>query len=370
MAQQTSVLQPEPEPVVNDSRARIVETLWTRPGSTRADLARLLNVDRSTLSRSTGRLLDSGMIEERAVKESGPRGGRPAIGLAVRGDWGVWAGLELMPDGYRGVLVDFAGVLRRSVSSEEPVKPDTLQAVLRRFRRRVASICDEEGLELRGAGIAVPGPVRPGTGIVERSRPLGIEESLDMAASARDAMGVESIVDKDVFCACRSEIHFVRRNAVPNFLYLLAEERRKGLALGLGMVFDGRLHRGDHGAGGEILSVFRSDGRDQLSIDSQLLSRAGRDIGVLKNVVAELGPQIALMVNTLDIDRVILGGLFRRDFDVIGPMFRRRFEERRTYPGLARPEVVHAHRGDDAVAYGAAVHFTEYPAHRAYWRTT
>jgi len=43
-----------------DIRIRVVGALWQNPGLSRMELAQLLDIDKSTLSRSTGRLLDSG----------------------------------------------------------------------------------------------------------------------------------------------------------------------------------------------------------------------------------------------------------------------------------------------------------------------
>lgn len=353
-----------------DIRARVAEVLWRNPGLSRMELARLLKVDKSTLSRITGRLMDSGMVVEASRMDSGPRGGRRPVGLEVRGDWGLWLGLELQPEGFQGVLVDFSGVARGRFSGSWPVNGQTLPAVLERVGRDANRMSRELDVELRAVGLSVPGPVRPGNGIVERSRPLEIDSALDLAGMGRDILGLSTWVDKDINCACLAETHFNEPDMPRNFLYLLVESRDSGLALGLGIVIDGRLHRGDHGASGELLSVYRRDGFDQLAMDRSQLSRAGKDPVILRKVVIELAPQIALIANAMDIDRLILGGLFQRDFEDIGPMFEEEIGHRRTYPTLASAEIVRAHRGDDAVAYGAAVHFTENPAAQSYWRIT
>lgn len=352
-----------------DIRARVAEFLWRNPGLSRMELARLLDVDKSTLSRTTGRLLDSGMVIEVSRMDSGPRGGRRPVGLELRGEWGLWLGLKLQPEGFQGVLVDFAGLTRGQFSASLPVNGQTLPQVLERAGRDGQRMSRELGVELKGAGLSVPGPVRPGNAVVERSRPLEIDSALDLAAMAQDILGLSTWVDKDVNCACLAETHFNEPDMPRNYLYLLAESRDSGLALGLGIVIDSRLHRGDHGASGELLSVYRRDGVDQLTMDRSQLSRAGENPAILKKVVNELAPQIALIANAMDIDRLILGGLFQRDFEVIGPLFEDEIGHRRTYPSLASTEIVRACRGNDAVAYGAAVHFTENPAVQDYWRT-
>lgn len=347
----------------------MAELLWRNPGLSRMELAGLLDVDKSTLSRTTGRLLESGMVVEVSQMDSGPRGGRRPVGLAIRGDWGLWLGVELQPEGYQALLVDFAGVTRGRFSGSRPVNGQSLPEVLAKVEQQASRISREIGVELKAAGLSVPGPVRPGNSIVERSRPLEIDSALNLAELGQDILGLPSWVDKDINCACLAETHFNEPDMPGNFLYLLSESRDTGLALGLGIVIDRRVHRGDHGASGELLSVYRRDGFDQLAMDRTQLSRAGEDPVILKKVVSELAPQIALIANALDIDRLILGGLFQRDFKDIGPMFEEEIGHRRTYPTLASTEIIKAYRGDDAVAYGAAVHFTENPAAQSYWRT-
>lgn len=354
----------------SDSRVAVIETLWRCPGLSRVDLADLLNVDKSTLSRNTGRLIDAGMVEEISREQAGPRGGRRKVGLAVRGDWGVWLGLKLEPEGYRGVLVDFAGRNRGQFISQCNVNRHTIPEVLEQARNEAAVIARKLGPELQGAGLSIPGPVRPDAGIVERSRPLGIEHPMDLGLLGRKIMNLETRVDKDVNCGCLAETRFNGPADVPNFLYLLGEKRRNGLALGLGMVINGRLHRGDHGAGGEFLSVYRNQGRDQLAMDGSILSRIGDDPEVMFEVVRELAPQIALIANALDIDRLILGGLFQQVYDEVRPMFEKEITRRRTYPTLASPQITSARQGEDEVAYGAAVFFADNPVGHEYWRKT
>jgi predicted NBD/HSP70 family sugar kinase len=163
-------------------------------------------------------------------------------------------------------------------------------------------------------------------------------------------------------------MHFTERKAARNFMFVMAESRTTGMSLGLGTVIDGILHLGDHGASGEILSVFRKEGDDQLSLNDDLLIRAGSDVRALSLVVSELAPQLAMLANALDIDRLILGGLFRRHFGSVVPVFHAAMMRGRTYPDLAVPEVLPAVRGDEAVAYGAAINFTNHLSEQSFWR--
>ena len=366
MAQQTAAA------AMIDNRIRVIEALWRNPGLSRIDLAGLLEVDKSTLSRSTGRLIDADMVREVSQMESGPRGGRRAVGLALNGDWGCWLGLELHPDGYRGVLVDLAGRIRGSFDGRRPVDASGLEPVMEEAYGKAleeARNAAPGGLDIKGLGLGVPGPVRPDTCVVERSRPLGILSPMDIGELGKKATGLETWAEKDVNCACLAETHFADREPAANFLYILVETRESGMALGLGLVTGGSLHRGDHGAAGEFASVFLEEGIDQLTVDARKLSRISQDSRVMRKVMKELTPQIALLINVLDIDRVVLGGLFREHFEDISPGFGDDLHRRRTYPSLTTPEILPARRGDEAVAFGAAIHFTETLSTQSFWRT-
>ncbi len=352
-----------------DSRVRIIEALWRHPGLSRIELAERLGMDKSTMSRGVSRLLDSKLLFEAEAKDSGPLGGRRRMSLELHGDWGLWLGLELQPDQCRGVLVDLAGEIRSSFVLDTDVVPDSLGDVLTEAVNIARQKSRAAAVGLKGAGLAVPGPVRPGTGIVERSRPLGIFEPLDISRIARDILGLPVAVANDVDWACRGELHFTEEKASDSFLYLLAETRKNGLSLGLGIVLEGTVHRGDHGASGEILSVYRKNGSDQLSMNRNRVGRAGTDPFALREVAEELAPQVAMVANVMDIDRLILGGLMSQHFDTVSAVFSEALRERRTYPDLASPEVIPSARRDQSVAYGAAIHFTENPSNQDYWRT-
>jgi predicted NBD/HSP70 family sugar kinase len=360
MMQQTALLP--------DSRAKIVEVLWENPGLSRVELAEILGVDKSTMSRGVGRLLSNGILRETESRESGPKGGRKRTNLEVHGDWGLWLGLEVQPDACIGVLVDFAGRQRAEFHVVPTFADSGLEGVLESAKRMAVERSGILGIPLVSAGLAVPGVLRPGTGIVERSRPLGISEPTDLVPSASAVLGIDTMVENDVNCSCRAEMRFVDRTISRNFMFVMAEARKTGMSLGLGTVINGILHLGDHGAGGEILSVFRREGDDQLSLSTDILTQAASDTRALASVVSELAPQLAMLANALDIDRLVLGGLFRRHFDSLAPAFRAAAMQGRTYPDLANPEILPAIRGDEAVAYGAAIHFTDHLFEQSFWR--
>lgn len=340
--------------------ARILSALWHRPGLSRQDLAGMLQLDKSTLSRTASRLLDAGLIRETLPGFSGPQGGRRPVGLDLRGDWGVWLGLEVNPDGGRAVLTDLSGVVRDEFVIRSRIGPADITPFLSRALDEGRNRAQGIQTPLRGVGLGVPGVVDPRTGKLARSRPLGITTPRDVAGDLAAETGLAVTVDNDADCCCRGELTLRGGESPENFILIWGEPRRRGLSVGFGTVLGGEIHRGDHGAGGEFLSVYVTRGRDQFALDPEVLSRAPREGDALNRVVGELAPQVAMAANLLDIDLVILGGLFKSRFGDVVKDFETTLKKRRTYPGLARPQVRAAARDQDAVAYGAAIRFVDH----------
>jgi predicted NBD/HSP70 family sugar kinase len=268
--------------------------------------------------------------------------------------------LEVNPEGGRAVLTDLAGRVRDGFTNERLMGSRDigpfLGDVLHEGRRRA----ERMNIPLRGIGMGIPGVVDPRTGAVARSRPLGISAPRDIAGELAVESGLRVTVENDADCCCRGELSIPEEKTSGSFILIWGETRRRGLAVGFGTVIGGVIHRGDHGAGGEFLSAYVDEGREQFALDKEVLSRAARDNGAMKQVADELAPQVAMIANLLDIDLVIFGGFFKRRFDVISGLFQTTLEKRRTYPGLAQPRIRPAARDEDAVAYGAAIRFLDH----------
>ena len=74
--------------------SRILEALWHRPEKSRADLARDLRLDRSTVGIIADRLLELGLIREERFPKTGPKGGRPPLHLTIAPGTAYTIGVE------------------------------------------------------------------------------------------------------------------------------------------------------------------------------------------------------------------------------------------------------------------------------------
>ncbi|HEY0217032.1 MAG TPA: ROK family protein [Cellulomonas sp.] len=100
--------------------------------------------------------------------------------------------------------------------------------------------------DLVGVGIGLPGVVHPGSGRVEHAVNLGIEAGVPLADAVSAALGVPVRLENDLNVAALGAAHLLDEPA-PDLAFLAL-----GTGLAAGLVLDGRLRRGSHGAAGEI----------------------------------------------------------------------------------------------------------------------
>src|SRR5678815_2591190 len=131
----------------------------------RADLARLMNVRRGVASLLVGELLSEGLIFEGAVGEAVGRGRRPTF-LFIDSRQRCVVGVDIRASRTFIMVTDLMGHQLGSVTSfqtSREIGPLT-QELARRIKQVLADYKEIGACE--GIGIAVPGMVDPGAGVV------------------------------------------------------------------------------------------------------------------------------------------------------------------------------------------------------------
>jgi predicted NBD/HSP70 family sugar kinase len=185
----------------------------------------------------------------------------------------------------------------------------------------------------------------------------------DVAGDMGELLRVPVRVENDARCACWSEI--VRRRAEPpeDFLFMLGEFRKEetgdpergGVAVGMGLVLAGRVLRGADGTAGEFRSVLHTTlTKSQFSLPYEITRKAREDGEAFDAVARELGRNIGLLVNMLNLRRVVVGGAFGEKFERLSVVLRDMVRENSAYPDEAHCSVDRSPLGEEVVAYGAA----------------
>lgn len=342
--------------------SRIFRAIWRNPGISRIDLARLLELDKSTVTNQVAFLIDSGLVDEVDSGEASSRGGRRPIRLSVRKESGCFIGVELQLGFYESVVVDAAGEIRGSLRGEASTRADN-------FADTIASIVEKTKAEfgcsrsLLGVGVGTAGLVDSKKGRIRFSVPLGISRPLDFIREMSGKLDVPHSIENDANCCAWGELAFNRTEDLRNFLFALVEYRRDieslrkygGIGVGFGIVLSGKVHTGSHGFAGEFRSAFCAERNEQqFSLPREELVRLGQDRRVLERTIDELARNMAMLINTIDFSQVFIGGDIESLQIDLPSILREKLEENWMYPSPKDVEIRFSSLGDKAVAYGAA----------------
>ncbi|MDV5144076.1 ROK family protein [Streptomyces sp. SBC-4] len=328
-----------------------LELVHTGRAPTRAVLTAELGVTRATAGAVAAELEALGLIrvDSNPGAAAGSQG-RPSHRLAVDEKGPVALAAQVHADGFRAALVGLGGTIVATAPGCVTVSADPAQ-VLGAVVDAGAALLQESGRRCVGAGLAAPSAVAEpeGTALnpLHLAWPAGAPVREIFAERVR-AAGIEgpAFTGNDVNLAALAEHRHGAGRGARDLLCVATGHRGVGGAL----VLDGRLHTGSAGLALEVghltvnpegrpchcgsrgcldvetdpLAFLTVAGRDpgpEVSLLQQArdLLRTSRDDPGVRVAVGELidrlGLGLAGLVNILNPDRIILGGLHRELLD-------------------------------------------------------
>lgn len=224
----------------------VLALLRTGAVETRADIARMTGLARSTVSQRVDALIAHGFLTEEA--DGGSTGGRPPRRLRLRTREHAVAGVDLGASHCRVALLDIGGEML--ALREDPISiADGPQEVLGHVERTLHTLLKEterDAASLQSIGVGVPGPVEFSTGRPVDPPIMPGWHQFPIPEFFAERFGPRALVDNDVNVMALAE----QRRAFPDTRYLLYI--KVGTGIGCGIVADGRLHRGAQGSAGDI----------------------------------------------------------------------------------------------------------------------
>ncbi len=206
----------------------------------RADLARLTGLTRTSVGDLVGTLIDTGLIEE--VGRGQSSGGKSPILLRVAPDGRHLIGLDLGEAQFSGAVVNLRGEILRSIHL--PLEGRNGDAAVELVFQLVDALRADDRSPLLGIGIGAPGVIDTSTGTVRWSVNLSWAE-LRLGTLLEQCYGVPVVVANDSHAAALAELTFFRRPR-PNNLIVI----KVGRGVGAGIILNGQLFQGDgYGAG-------------------------------------------------------------------------------------------------------------------------
>src|SRR5947209_610807 len=230
----------------------------TQPIS-RAELARRLGCNRSTVTDVFKPLIASGLVREESLSSSSVVNrtqGRPALSLSFCGEREFFIGVNI---GVRRSQVGLSTLSGEILAEEEFDTPDDQSSALSQVRGIIEQLCARvPERELKVIGVSVPGPTDAGRSRLLYAPHLGWRD-VDVADKLRldsDSTnnGVPVIVENDATAAAIYEGRLRLRDGNENLLndFVLV---RSGTGIGVGLVLGGEVYRGT-GTGKGIAGEF------------------------------------------------------------------------------------------------------------------
>ena len=318
-------------------QSELTRLIAQRSGISRAEIARLTGMARSSVSEYVQPLVSAGLLAEQSGAYGGR--GRPSVGLVLNAMAGVVLAIDL---GITHARLQVADLARSRLAADE-FRPDlamTPEKFLDGLARRIKKLMRQaalDGLPLRQVVMGLPSRVDFERGVPVRPPIMPGWDGVPVADALGERLGVPVLVDNDVNLMALGE---ARARPVDDSPLLFI---KVATGIGCGMVTKGgMLHRGADGAAGDIghIRVSPNDKtlcscgnvgcieavasgsailrrlrelRGGAPIDSATLSRlvaAGdpQAVHVVRSAAAEIGEVIATLVHTLNPAAIVLGG--------------------------------------------------------------
>jgi predicted NBD/HSP70 family sugar kinase len=224
------------------NEALVLRAVYDYAPLSRADIARLTGLTRTTVSEVVAGLLDDGLVRE--IGRGRSSGGKAPILLEVAEDARHVVGLDLGEQSFVGALVNLRGTIRisRSIEVAHLDGKEALAAVYQLVDELVAA----SPRQPLGIGVGTPGLVESTTGTIRWAVNLDWQD-LALGSLLRDRYGLPVRVVNDSQAAAYAEYLFAAGPRVPNLIAI-----KVGRGIGAGIVLGGELYQGDAFGAGEI----------------------------------------------------------------------------------------------------------------------
>jgi len=236
------------------SSGRLFQLFRDGQPHTKAELAELTGLARSTISLRLDPLIDLGIISPSS--ENSSTGGRPSAQLVLNESSYVVAGVDFGASHAVASLADFSGKIMASIETKRQIS-DGPEVCLRWMIAELKHLLVGQGIaeeSLLAIGIGLPGPVEHSTGRPASPPIMMGWDGFDVPARVNQDFKAKVLVDNDVNVMALGERH-ASYPEVDHLIFLKA-----ATGIGSGIISGGALQRGAQGTAGDIGHVRVSSG--------------------------------------------------------------------------------------------------------------
>jgi len=239
------------ELVRNINRSIVLNKIRLNSTISRAEIANLTGLNRSTVSNIVNSLIDDGLVWESELQDS--TGGRPGISLSLNPDGGAVVGVEIGVDFLAIILTDFVAKIRWNTRIDIGPNQSQLEILsqIETLIDQALSIARDLRLQPLGIGVGMPGLVNVRQGELIFAPNLSWK-NVPIRLMWNQRFHLPVYVENEANLSALGEYYFGIARGVENFILL-----KTGVGLGGGIILGGKLFRGWHGFAGEIGHVKR-----------------------------------------------------------------------------------------------------------------
>ncbi|MBA2133258.1 ROK family transcriptional regulator [Capillibacterium thermochitinicola] len=364
----------------------VLQTLYREGACSRARLAKVTKMSPATITRIVSELLSQGIITEHGIGKS--NGGRKPILLKLSYEKLFIIGIQIRRDQVALGLADLKGKLMRKTSySPYSLEPDTLIRELVQELQNLMQNANVKKEHILGVGVAISGIVESERGILLQSVNLGWRD-VPVAEMLEKYLDFPVVVENDANAAALAELWFGNPKNVANFLLL-----KTSTGVGAGIIYNRKLLTGPRGMAGEIGHIpLKKDGqpcrcgqqgcletylyfpdvlkryqsetgkelKDWLELYTKVLNRDPVACQILEDLIEILSIAISLCGGLLDLDMVIISGIWANFKELLIERLERKFQTTLELSGLKKKISVHCSTlGEDSDLLGAVGLFTQ-----------
>jgi predicted NBD/HSP70 family sugar kinase len=240
-------LAPANHRVLRDiNEVMVLNVIREKQPISRIEIAELIGLEGSTVSKIVARLLADSMVYEEGLAEASPQGGRKKRYLHINPHKACAIGVDFRPSGYTVAVSDFRGKILSSI--DMPSKPDPKRAIaeISKHIKKALRSCAGESVE--GIGVSLVGLVDPKEGKVLAGEGLGWGENVPVGSMLREAldMDIPMYFENGAWLGALAETWFGKHARPPKNLVFLDI----GEGIGSGIIIQGRFYHGSiYGAG-------------------------------------------------------------------------------------------------------------------------
>ena len=342
------------------NRGSILKILLRSPGGRSISSLHLAtSLSRPTVELALTDLIAAGLVEEIELSASTSRGGRRARQFAVATELGLVAGAVIGIERVEVVISDlFGNIIARSEQMHASGEDSHGQVKL--MVDELMQSPEIMGRKLNFVTVGVIGYTDP-SGRVHRSTGIDTTTTQEFQSIVSGDFGCPVVIENDANLAATAEYTQLARPEIRDMIGLHAD-----VAVGCGLIIDGKLHRGFGGTAGELgfhrqlgwndtdCAIRETAAQHEVTV-RELYRQAGLGTPWAEQVTNQyalaIAPGLLAMVLTINPQMVIIGG----SICDAGEAFRGPLEKFISDHAPSAPEIVFSELGRDCIALGALI---------------